>query len=230
MGGGGAGGMICPKCGGQSVFPAMNEAPDGARDWRKCMSCGKRWNPLTDDDVETIKRAFDEWQPGGEGGGESGGEDGFDAEDRRIAREHADAFDELDLMDEPVASPTDLAMTDVLIKRGRKKKEKEPMPKFVSEEHRARWMAGQKLSRQLKQEADGGGQGNAAKRKPGRPKKLSAPVVSVPAMREPEALPAPRPVGQRGDVLSILDSAIVSAHADVQALERVRAILSRQSA
>lgn len=49
-------------------------------------------------------------------------------------------------------------------------------------------------------------------------------------MREPETLPAPRPVGQRGAVLSLLDSAIVSAHADVQALERVRAILSRQSA
>lgn len=221
--------MDCPKCGGQSVFPAMNEAPKGVRDWRKCLSCGKRWDPIADDDVDTIKRAFEEWQPE-DGVGESGGEDSFDAEDRRLAHDHADAFDDLDLMDEPVTSPTDLAMTDVLVKRGRKKKEKEPMPKFVSEEHRARWMAGQKLSRQLKQEAAGVGQGNAAKRKPGRPKKLPAPVVSVPAMRDPETLPAPRPVGQRGDVLTILDGAIVSAHADVQALERVRAILSRQSA
>lgn len=147
--------MDCQKCGGQSVFPAMNEAPEGVRDWRKCLSCGKRWDP-TEDVLDTVKRAFEEWQPE-EGDGESGGEEGFNAEDRRIAREHADAFDDLDLMDEPVTSPTDLAMTDVLVKRGRKKKEKEPMPKFVSEEHRARWMAGQKLSRQLKQEAAGGG-------------------------------------------------------------------------
>lgn len=160
--------MICVKCGGQSVFPAMNEAPDGARDWRKCLSCGKRWNPLTDEDLSTIKRAFEEWQPGDDER-ESGGEGAFDAEDRRIALEHADAFDDLDPLDEPAASPTDLAMNDVLVKRGRKKKEKEPMPKFVSEAHRQRWIAGQKLSRQLKREAAGGGathRGHAEARPP----------------------------------------------------------------
>lgn len=220
--------MMCPKCGGQSVFPAMNEAPDGVRDYRKCMSCGMRWDP-TKDVIDTVKRAFEEWQPGDDER-ESGGECACDAEDRQIALEHVDAFDDLDPLDEPAASPTDLAMTDVLVKRGRKKKEKEPMPKFVSEAHRQRWIAGQKLSRQLKREAAGGGQRTEATRKPGRPKKLPAAVVSVPARREPETLPPPRPVALRGDVLSLLDGAIVSAQADVHALERAREILSRMQA
>lgn len=82
----------------------------------------------------------------------------------------------------------------------------------------------------LKSVTAGGGQRSTPNGKPGRPKKLPAPVVSVPAMRELETLPTPRPVALRGDVLSILDAAIVSASEDVQALERTREILSRQSA
>lgn len=219
--------MICVKCGGPSVFPAMNEAPEGVRDWRKCLSCGKRWDPTTDDALDTVKRAFEEGQPEGEFG-DAERDEGFDAEDRRIAHDHAEAFDDLNPMDEPVVTPIDLAMKDVLVKRGRKKKEAQAMPKFVSEEHRERWIAGQKLSRQLKQEAVGGGQGEA-KRKPGRPKKTPDAVVSVPAMREPETLATPRPVTMNGSVLSVLDAAIVSAQADIEALKRTREILSRQS-
>lgn len=226
--------MICVKCGGQSVFPAMNEAPDGVRDYRKCMSCGMRWDP-TKDVIDTVKRAFEEWQPGDDER-ESGGEGACDAEDRRIALEHVDAFDEFDPMDEPAASPTDLAMTDVLVKRGRKKKEKEPMPKFVSEAHRQRWIAGQKLSRQLKREAAGGGQRTEAPRKPGRPKKLPAAGVSMSAVvkAQPSVVAAEAgPIDgvcvfdRAGELMSVLDASLASAQADVHALERTREILMR---
>jgi len=218
--------MICVKCGGQSVFPAMNEAPDGVRDWRKCMSCGKCWDPNADV-LDTVKRAFEEWQPD-EATEEAGGDDGFDAEDRRIAHDHADAFDDLDPLEEPVVSPLDLAMKDVRVRREPKKKEKAVMPKFVSEEHRERWIAGQKLSRKLKREA-AGGQETTAKKKPGRPRKSPAAVVSVPAMREPETLPTPRPLVTAGSALmSVLDNAIQRATCELDTLERAKAILMRQ--
>lgn len=216
--------MRCPKCDGQSVFPAMNEAPDGARDWRKCMSCGMRWDP-TKDVIDTVKRAFEEWQPDEQTARVNvHGED--EANDREIALDDDVDLEELGDLDEPVVTPLDLAMKDVLVKRGSKKKEKNAMPKFVSDAHRERWLAGQKLSRQLKQDAAGGGHGNA-KRRPGRPKKVSAQAVSVPAVREPETLLTPRPVMMNGSVLSVLDAAIVSAQADIEALERTRGILAR---
>lgn len=213
--------MRCPKCDGESVFPAMNEAPEGVRDWRKCLSCGKRWDPTTDEALDTVKRAFEEWQPEEDDEARAADPD----EDETIEQD-LDVEEPEDL-DEPVVTSLDLAMKDVLVRRGRKKKEAQAMPKFVSEEHRERWIAGQKLSRQLKRDAAGGGHGQA-KKKPGRPKRVPAAVVSVPAMREPETLATPRPVQQNGQVLSVLDAVIVDLHADVAALERTREILSRQ--
>lgn len=52
--------------------------------------------------------------------------------------------------------------------------------------------------------------------------------VAVPAVVEPETLATPRPVLTNGSVLSVLHGAIVSAQADIEALERTRAILARQ--
>lgn len=225
--------MRCVKCDGVSVFPAMNEAPKGVRDWRKCLSCGKRWDPTTAEALDTVKLAFEEWQPGeDEDSVNVHGDD--EADERGLALDdHAD-LDVMDDLDEPVMTSSELAMKDVLVERGRKKKEKDAMPKFVSEEHRQRWIEGQRLSRKLKQEAAGVRRGSKPKGKPGRPRKLPDAGVSVPARREPETLAIPRPIvvnGQvmHGDVQRVLDAAIVSATADVQALERTREILLRQA-
>lgn len=154
----------------------MNEAPDGVRDWRKCLSCGMRWDPNADA-LETVKRAFEEWQPEEEEERVAG--DGDDHEPLALDPERDEYDEREELADEPVMSPLDLAMKDVLVKRGRKKRE-DAMPKFVSEEHRERWIAGQKLSRKLKREAAGGGQESMAKKRPGRPRKVSAADMSVP--------------------------------------------------
>lgn len=51
---------------------------------------------------------------------------------------------------------------------------------------------------------------------------------AVPAVVEPKTLATPRPVMTSGGVLSVLDAAIVSAQADIEALERTREILARQ--
>lgn len=214
--------MICVKCGGQSVFPAMNEAPDGACDYRKCMSCGMRWDP-TKDVLDTVKRAFEEWQPD-EQTDEAARHDEAETIDREIALDNVDEFDDLD---EPIVSPLDLAMKDVLVRRGRKKKEKPAMPKFVSEAHRERWIAGQKLSRKLKREAAAGGT-RLPKGKRGRPRKVSTETVDVPAIREPETLADPRPVVHYDGVLNVIDAAIVQRKAELHVLERTREILSME--
>lgn len=37
--------MTCPKCGGRSIFDALGEAPAHVEEWKKCMSCGNRFDP-----------------------------------------------------------------------------------------------------------------------------------------------------------------------------------------
>lgn len=244
--------MICPKCGGQSVFPAMNEAPEGVRDWRKCLSCGKRWDPITVDDVDTIKRAFEEWQPGDEAD-EATRQDEAETIDREIALDEADEFESLESLEEPVVSPTDLAMKDVLVKRERKKKEdrmaiggrctargcqddaasdsvKCPHHRDVQRVRNANYQGRPVPAHLAKSVAAGGGQRSTPKGKPGRSKAVPASVVSVTVAHVPETLSTPRPVVQYDGVLNVIDAAIVSAQADVHALERTREILSRQSA
>lgn len=212
--------MICPKCGGQSVFPAMNEAPDGARDWRKCLSCGKRWDPTTAEALATVAQAFEEWQPDeDEDAGASQDEDSVDGEE----------LSDLDGEDEPL--PT-LAMRDVRVRRVTQKEGGMAIGGRCTARGCTDDAAEDSVKcarhRDIQREKNEKYQGRSIPVKPGR-KAPRAAVVSVPAKREPETLPTPRPVGQRGDVLIILDSAIVSAHADVQAIERTREILSRQS-
>lgn len=213
--------MICPKCGGQSVFPAMNEAPEWVRDWRKCLSCGKRWDPITIDDVDTIKRAFEEWQPDED-------EDSVNVHgDDETVEDEADEDEELlDLNDS----------LETLVDREKRRQPKEGRM-AIGGRCTARGCTDDAAEdsvkcarhRDIQREKNAKYQGRSIPVKPGR-KEPRAAVVSVPEKREPETLPTPRPVGQRGDVLSILDSAIVNAHADVQALERTREILYRQKA
>jgi hypothetical protein len=50
--------------------------------------------------------------------------------------------------------------------------------------------------------------------------------TTAPALVDTDAAATPRPI-LRGDVLGVLDAAIVSATADIEALERTRVILAR---
>lgn len=226
--------MICVKCGGRSVFPAINEAPDGACDWRKCMSCGMRWDP-TKDVLDTVKRAFEEWQPGEETDRVNvHGDD--ETDERGLALDDNAALDVLDDLDEPVVTQIDLAMKDVLVKRGPKMKKAKEVRMAIGGTCTTRGCRTGaahdsvkcEKHRDIQREKNAQYQGRALKGQPGRPKKVADAVVHVPARREPDTLPTPRPVVMNGNVFSVLDAAIVSATADVQALERTREILARQ--
>lgn len=231
--------MRCVKCDGVSVFPAMNEAPKGVRDWRKCLSCGKRWDPTTAEALDTVKLAFEEWQPGeDEDSVNVHGEDEADA--RGPALDDNADLDVMDDLEEPVMTSSELAMKDVLVNRGPKKKARE-VRMAIGETCTARGCRDGaapdsvkcERHRDIQREKNAKYQGRSIPVKPGR-KAAPAASVTVPAKRELETLAIPRPItvsGQvmNGDVLRVLDAAIVSATADVQALERTREILSRQS-
>lgn len=129
--------MTCPKCQSGSVFDAMGEAPIGVTAWKKCLACGKRWDPTTTAEVkavvDTVKRAFKEWQP--------------PAETVELGEDERDELEET-----LVESPAKLAMKDVLVQRT--KGDGMGRPGWTPE-RRARFMATMAAKRGEKPAANG---------------------------------------------------------------------------
>lgn len=100
-----------------------------------------------------------------------------------------------------------VAMDDMRRETDRKEK---TMPRFTSEEGRQRWLAAMARRRGRKHALPAGG------------------GETMPAVVEPETVGAPRPRHGQAVVLTVIESAIATAQADLDALERTKEILSRQ--
>ena len=187
--------MTCPKCDSTNVIAAPDEAPPRARQWMKCWACGNRW-----DHAGAMPTTDDD---------------------------ENDAEQDDESMDPPpvrrkrtVDEVMDLVMSQV--RAHREKQKEDEMPKFVSEEHRQRWIQGQREAREAKKKlAAGGGDASDETKTParrGRPPKVK---TSLPAVRSAHVVDAvPVSSGE-------LDSALIALEADRATLERAKQILER---
>lgn len=217
--------MICPKCGGRSVFDASGEAPDGVEDWKKCMSCGKRWSPTSqpvrvavvegrerfsgEDDVELDARAAAHSAEDRESAEFDLGDDGnetterLDGVQRKCGRPSGSG--------KPVKEASMGAWTEEARERHRQRMREAwearragtpgKVKRFKNETHRKADQVARRIAKQLA----GGG--------------------TMPAVVEAAPLVA---TVASGNVLTLLDRLLSEAQADVQALERVREMLMRK--
>lgn len=202
--------MNCPKCGSANVLAAPDEVPIQARSWMKCWACGKRWDP-----AGALPTAGDD---------EDDDEQDQEPADQPLLRRKRTADEVMDLV-----------MSEVRAHRGESKEDE--MPKFVSEEHRRRWIEGQRAAREAKKKklSEGGGIASAETKAPVR--RGWKPKAAVPAIATAKAptrsnghaaISVLPPAGP--DALCGLDAAIEAMRSDLASLERAREILQQRTA
>lgn len=196
--------MICPKCGGRSVFDASGEAPDGVEDWKKCMSCGKRWSP-TSQPVRVAAHSAEDRESAEFDLGDDGTEttERLDGVQRNRGRPAGSG--------KPVKEASMGVWTEEARERHRQRMRESwearragtpgKVKTFKNETHRKADQVARRIAKQLA----GGG--------------------TMPAVVEAAPLVA---TVASGNVLTLLDRLLSEAQADVQALERVREMLMRK--